>query len=174
MISLAGIVLSTSLRIGGNKLDDAIMRHVRNAYNLAIGEMTAEDIKLKIGSVWPMAQEMRLEVRGRDLVAGLPKVIEITSDEIREAIMEPALQIAERLCWALEQTPPELAADIVERGVTLTGGGALLRGLDKLLHSKTDLKVRVAENALTCVAIGTGRALEELEFIRNSGAVTTI
>ncbi len=174
VISLGGIVLSTSLRIGGNKLDEAIVRHIRNAYNLAIGDMTAEDIKVKIGSVWPMKQEMRLEVRGRDLVAGLPKTIEVTSDEIREAIKDIALQVAERLCWALEQTPPELASDIIDRGVTLTGGGALLRGLDKLLHSKTDLKVRVAENALTCVAIGTGRALEDLESIRNSGAVNTI
>jgi len=174
VISLGGIVLSTSLRIGGNKFDEAIIKHVRNAYNLAIGEMTAEEIKIKIGSVWPMEKEMRREVRGRDLVAGLPKVVEVTSEEVREAMMECALPIAERLCWALEQTPPELAADIVERGITLTGGTALLRGLDKLLHSKTDLKVRVADNALTCVVIGTGRALDELEFIRNSGAVTTI
>ncbi|HTQ11262.1 MAG TPA: rod shape-determining protein [Fimbriimonadaceae bacterium] len=174
IVSFGGIVLSTSLRIGGNKFDEAIIRHVRNVYNLVIGEMTAEEIKIKIGSVWPMEQEMRLEVRGRDLVEGLPKLAEVTSDEIREALTESALQIAERLCWALEQTPPELAADIVERGITLTGGTALLRGLDKLLHSKTDLKVRVAENAMTCVAIGTGRALDELEFIRNSGSVTTI
>jgi rod shape-determining protein MreB len=174
VISLGGIVLSTSLRIGGNKLDEAIVRHIRNAYNLAIGDMTAEEIKIKVGSVWPMDQEMRMEVRGRDLVLGLPRTVDVSSDEIREALMESALQIAERLCWALEQTPPELAADVIDRGVTLTGGGAMLRGLDKLLHSKTDMKVRVAENALTCVAIGTGRALEELDAIRNSGAVTTI
>ncbi|HVT13869.1 MAG TPA: rod shape-determining protein [Fimbriimonadaceae bacterium] len=174
IISLGGIVLSTSVRVGGNKLDDAIVRHIRNVYNLAIGETTAEEIKIKIGSVWPMAQEMRMEVRGRDLVAGLPSAVEITSDEIRDALTEPILQVAERLCWTLEQTPPELAADIIDRGVTLTGGGAMLRGLDKLLHSKTDIAVRVADNALTCVAIGTGRALEELEFIQNSGAVTTI
>jgi rod shape-determining protein MreB and related proteins len=174
VLSLGGIVLSSSLRIGGNKLDEAIVRHIRNAYNLAIGETTAEEIKIKVGSAWPMSQEMRMEVRGRDLVAGLPKTIDITSDEIREALMESVLQIAERLCWSLEQTPPELAADVIERGVTLTGGGALLRGLDQLLHSKTDMKVRVASNALTCVAIGTGMALEELDFIRTSGAVTTI
>jgi rod shape-determining protein MreB len=174
VLSLGGIVLSNSLRIGGNKLDEAIMRHIRNAYNLAIGETTAEEIKIKVGSVWPLKQEIRMEVRGRDLVAGLPKAIHITSDEIREALMESALQIAERLCRSLEQTPPELAADVIDRGITLTGGGALLRGLDKLLNSKTDIKVRVAENALTCVAIGTGRALEELDFIRTSGAVTTI
>lgn len=174
IVSLGGIVLSTSLRIGGNKFDELIVRHLRNAHNLAIGDATAEEIKIKIGSVWPMKQEMKMEIGGRDLVGGLPKSADLTSDEIREAIREPALQIAERLCWALEQTPPELAADVSERGLVLTGGGALLRGLDKLLHSKTDLQVRVAENALTCVALGTGRALEELEFIQNSGAVTTI
>lgn len=174
VISLGGIVLSSSVRVGGAKLDETIVRHVRNAYNLAIGETTAEEIKIKIGSVWPMQQEMRMEVRGRDLVTGLPSAIEVSSDEIREALMESVLQIAERLCRTLEQTPPELSADVIDRGVTLTGGGAMLRGLDKLLHSKTDIKVRVAENALTCVAIGTGRALEELEFIQNSGAVTTI
>lgn len=174
VVSLGGIVVSTSLRVGGNKLDEVIIRHMRNAYNLAIGETTAEEIKIKIGSVWRMKQEMRLEVGGRDLIAGLPKTVDITSDEIREALTEPVLQIAERLCWTLEQTPPELASDVIERGIVLTGGGALLRGLDKLLNSKTDIKVRVAENALTCVAIGTGRALEHLDFIRNSGAVTTI
>lgn len=174
VISLGGIVLSTSLRMGGNKLDDAIVRHVRSAYNLAIGETTAEEIKVRIGSVWRMPQEMRMQVRGRDLVTGLPGTAEVSSDEIREALTDAALQIAEKLCWTLEQTPPELASDIIERGVTLTGGGALLRGLDKLLNSKTDIKIRVAENALTCVAIGTGRALEELESIRDSGAVTTI
>jgi rod shape-determining protein MreB len=117
---------------------------------------------------------MRMEVRGRDLVAGMPKTVEITSDEVREALKEPCLQIAERLCWALEQTPPELAADVIDRGIMLTGGGALLRGFDTLLHSKTDIKIRVAENALTCVAVGTGKALEDLESIRSSGAVTSI
>jgi rod shape-determining protein MreB and related proteins len=174
VVSLGGIVLSSSLRVGGNRLDDAISRHMRNAHNLAVGEMTAEDIKVKVGSVWPLRQELKLAVSGRDLLTGLPKTVDITSDEIREALTESALQIAERLCKVLEQTPPELASDVMERGVTLTGGGALLRGLDKLLNSKTDIKVHVAENALTCVAIGTGRALEHLDFIRNSGAVTTI
>jgi len=174
VISLGGIVLSSSLRIGGNKLDEAIIRHIRNVYNLMIGDPTAEEIKIKIGSAYPLQQEVRMEVRGRDLVAGLPKTVEITSDEIREALMEPVLQIAERLCRVLEETPPELASDVIERGITLTGGGALLRGLDRLLHSKTDIPVRVAENALNCVAIGTGRALEEMEAIRQSGAVTTI
>lgn len=174
VISLGGTVVSTSLRIGGNKFDEAIIRHVRNVYGLTIGEPTAEEIKVKIGSVWPLPQELLMEVKGRDVVAGLPKSVEISSDEIREALMEPCLQIAEKLCWALEHTPPELASDVIDRGIVLTGGGALLRGFDRLLHSKTDIKIRVAENALTCVAIGTGKALEELEFIRNSGAVTSI
>lgn len=174
VISLGGIVLSQSLRVGGNKLDEAIIRHIRNVYNLMIGDPTAEEIKIKIGSAFTLPQEMHMEIRGRDLVAGLPKTVEITSDEIREALMEPVLQIAEKLCRVLEETPPELASDVIERGITLTGGGALLRGLDRLLHSKTDIPVRVADNALNCVAVGTGRALEELTAIRQSGAVTTI
>ncbi|MBI5706713.1 MAG: rod shape-determining protein [Armatimonadetes bacterium] len=174
VISLGGLVLSQSIRIGGNKMDEAIIKHVRNAYNLMIGEPTAEEIKIKIGSAYPLQQELRMEVRGRDLVAGLPKTVEVTSDEVREALLEPVRQIAEKLCAVLEETPPELASDIIERGITLTGGGALLRGLDRLLQSVTDIPVRVAENALHCVAIGTGRALEGLDDIRNSGAVSTI
>lgn len=174
VISLGGIVLSQSLRVGGNKLDEAIIRHVRNVYNLMIGEPTAEEIKIKIGSAYPLDPELRMEIRGRDLVAGLPKSVEITSEEIRDALSEPVRQIAEKLCAVLEETPPELASDVIERGITLTGGGALLRGLDSFLHSVTDIPVKVAENALNCVAIGTGRALEELKAIRQSGAVTTI
>ena len=174
VISLGGIVISQSLRVGGNKLDEAIIRHVRNVYNLMIGEPTAEEIKIKIGSAYPLDPELRMEIRGRDLVAGLPKSVEITSEEIRDALSEPVRQIAEKLCAVLEETPPELASDVIERGITLTGGGALLRGLDYFLHSVTDIPVRVAENALNCVAIGTGRALEELKAIRQSGAVTTI
>jgi rod shape-determining protein MreB len=174
VISLGGIVVSHSLRVGGNKLDEAIIRHIRNTYNLMIGDPTAEEIKIKIGSAFPMGQEMRMEIRGRDLVAGLPKSVEVTSEEIREALAEPVRQIAERVCMVLEETPPELASDVIERGITLTGGGALLRGLDQMLNSVTDIPVRVAENALNCVAIGTGRALEELDAIRQSGAVSTI
>ncbi|HVL37995.1 MAG TPA: rod shape-determining protein [Fimbriimonadaceae bacterium] len=174
VISLGGIVLSHSLRVGGNKLDEAIIRHIRNAYNLMIGEPTAEEIKIKIGSAYPLEQELRMEIRGRDMVAGLPKTVEITSEEIREALAEPVRQIAEKLCNVLEETPPELGSDIIERGIMLTGGGALLRGLDRLLYSVTDIPVRVADNALNCVAVGTGRALEELGAIRQSGAVSTI
>mgnify|MGYP001497839734 CR=1 FL=1 len=172
VISLGGIVLSQSVRVAGNKLDEAIIRHVRNAYNLMIGEPTAEDIKIRVGSAYPLAQELRMEVRGRDMVAGLPKTVEVTSEEIREALSEPVRQIAEKLCTVLEETPPELSSDIIERGITLTGGGALLRGLDRLLFSITEIPVHVAENALHCVAIGTGRALEELDAIRASGAVS--
>ena len=174
VISLGGIVLSQSLRLGGNKMDEAIIRHVRNTYNLMIGEPTAEEIKIKIGSAFPMQQEMRMEIRGRDLVAGLPKSVEITSEEIRESLSEPVRQIAEKLCTVLEETPPELGSDVIERGITLTGGGALLRGMDKMLQSVTDIPVRVADNALNCVAIGTGRALENLEAIRLSGAVSEV
>ncbi|MGV3618204.1 MAG: rod shape-determining protein [Fimbriimonas sp.] len=174
VISLGGIVIAQSLRVGGNKLDEAIIRHIRNSYNLMIGDPTAEEIKIKIGSAYPLAQELRMEIRGRDLVAGLPKAVEVSSEEIREALAEPIRQIAEKLCTVLEETPPELSSDVIERGITLTGGGALLRGLDRLLNSVTDIQVRVADNALNCVAIGTGRALEELTAIRQSGAVTTI
>lgn len=171
VISLGGKVLSQSLRVGGNKLDEAIIRHVRNAYNLMIGDPTAEEIKIRVGSAYPLAQELRMEIRGRDLVAGLPKTVEISSEEIREALAEPVRQIAEKLCGVLEITPPELGSDIIERGITLTGGGALLRGLDRLLNSVTDIPVRVADNALNCVAIGTGMALEQMAALKQSGAV---
>lgn len=174
VISLGGIVLSNSLRVAGNKLDEAIVRHLRNTYNLMVGDPTAEEIKIRIGSAYPLEPELRMEVRGRDMVAGLPKTVEISSPEIRDAMTEPLRQIAERICQVLEDTPPELGADIIERGITLTGGGALLRGLDRLLQTITDIPVRVADNALHCVAIGTGRALEELDAIRASGAVSTI
>ena len=174
VISLGGIVLSQSLRVGGNKMDEAIVRHVRNTYNLMIGEPTAEEIKIKIGSAYPLQQELKMDVRGRDLVAGLPKTVEVTSEEIRESLAEPVRQIAEKLCAVLEETPPELGSDVIERGITLTGGGALLRGLDKMLRATTDIPVRVADNALNCVAIGTGRALEEIDAIKLSGAVSTI
>ncbi|MEQ1823411.1 MAG: rod shape-determining protein [Fimbriimonadaceae bacterium] len=174
VISLGGIVLSHSLRLGGNKIDEAIIRHMRNAYNLMVGDPTAEEIKVKIGSAYPLDPELRMEVRGRDMIAGLPKTVEISSPEIRDALNEPLRQIAEKVCMVLEETPPELASDIIERGITLTGGGALLRGIDLLLERVTDIPVRVADNALNCVVIGTGRALEELDAIRASGAVSSI
>ncbi|MBX7133961.1 MAG: rod shape-determining protein [Fimbriimonadaceae bacterium] len=174
VISLGGIVISQSIRVAGNKMDEAIVRHVRNTYNLMIGEPTAEEVKIKVGSAYPLAQELTMEVRGRDIVAGLPRTVEVTSDEVREALAEPVRQITEKICSVLEETPPELASDLMQRGITLTGGGALLRGLDRFIESVTDIPVHVAENAMHCVAIGTGRALEELAAIRASGAVTTI
>lgn len=162
VISLGGLVISESLRVGGNKLDEAIVRHMRGAYNLMIGERTAEEIKMKIGSAYPLENELRLEVRGRDLMAGLPRTVEVTSEEIREALSDPLRQITEKVCAVLELTPPELGSDIITRGIVVTGGGALLRGIDHLLSAVTEVPVRVAENAIHCVALGTGRALEEL------------
>ncbi len=168
VISLSGIVTSESIRIAGNRMDEVIIRHVKSVYNLMIGDRTAEEIKLKVGSAYPLEQELTLAVRGRDLVAGLPKTIEISSVEIREALQEPVLAIVEKVKRVLEQTPPELSSDIIERGIVLTGGGALLRGLDRLLSAATGIPVYVAEDPLSCVAIGTGRALEEYRAISDS------
>lgn len=168
VISLGGIVTSESLRVAGNRMDEVIIRHVKSVYSLMIGERTSEEIKVKIGSAYPLEQEMSLSVRGRDLVAGLPKTVEVTSVEIREALSEPVMAIVEKVKRVLEQTPPELAADIIERGIVLTGGGALLRGFDKLLSVATNIPVYVADDPLSCVAIGTGRALDELSAIRDS------
>jgi rod shape-determining protein MreB len=168
VISLEGIVTSTSLRVGGNRMDEVIARHIRNTHNLMIGDRTAEEIKTKIGSAYPLEPELTMDVRGRDLVAGLPRTVEVTSEEIRSALSDPVTQIVERVKAVLETTPPELSADIIERGIWLTGGGALLRGLDRLLSAATDIPVYVAEDPLSCVAIGTGRALEEFPAIRQS------
>jgi len=167
VLSLNGIVISRSIRIGGNKIDEVIQRHIKNKYSLMIGDRTAEEIKIKIGSAFPLETEMALEVRGRDLIAGLPKTIEVTSDEIREALCEPVSGIIDRVKSVLEQTPPELSSDIIERGIMLTGGVALLRGLDRLLSSQTGIPVHVAEDPLSCVALGCGRALEQLDAIRD-------
>ncbi|MFN3683453.1 MAG: rod shape-determining protein [Fimbriimonadaceae bacterium] len=174
VISLGGIVLSESIRVAGNRMDDAIIKHIRNAYNLMIGEPTAEEIKIKIGSAYPLEQELEMEVRGRDLFHGLPKTVRVRSEEVRDALAETVRLIEEKLCKVLEQTPPELASDVIERGITLTGGGALLRNLDRLLEEKTDIPVRVAENAMDCVAIGTGIALERFEDILRAGAVADL
>jgi rod shape-determining protein MreB len=172
VISLEGIVISRSVRVGGNKMDEVIMRYIRSQYNLMIGDRTAEEIKIKVGSAYPLEKELEMEVRGRDLIAGLPKTIRVTSEEIRDALQEPVNAIVERVRSVLEETPPELAADIIERGITLTGGGALLRGIDKLLESVTNIQVQVADDPLSCVAIGTGRALEEFAAIRESNVVS--
>ncbi len=167
VISLNGVVISKSIRIGGNKMDEVIQRHIKAKYSLMIGDRTAEEIKIKIGSAFPMETELALEVRGRDLVAGLPKTIEVRSDEIREALSEPVGQIVGRVKSVLESTPPELSSDIIERGIMLTGGVALLRGLDKLLAAETGIPVHVAEDPLSCVALGCGRALDQVDAIRD-------
>ncbi len=165
IISLAGIVFSRSIRVAGDELDEAIINYMKRAYNLVIGERTAEEIKIKIGSAYPMEKETSLEVRGRDLVAGLPKTLTVTSQEVREALLDPISSIVESIRITLERCPPELSADLVERGVVLAGGGALLRGLDRLIAEETGIPVYVAEDPLSAVAEGTGKVLQELEFL---------
>jgi len=169
IISLSGIVYARSVRVAGDELDEAIMNYMKRAYNLMIGERTAEEIKLRIGSAFPMGKEATMEVKGRDMVAGLPKTITITSQEVREAMLEPLNTIIDAVRTTLERCPPELSADLVDRGIMLAGGGALLRGLDKLLQEETALPVHVAEDPLSAVAEGTGRVLSELEFLRKVG-----
>jgi rod shape-determining protein MreB len=174
VISLGGIVIADSIRIAGNRIDEVITRYIKREYNLMIGERTAEEIKIRIGSAFPLTPEMDMEVRGRDLVAGLPKTVSVSSVEIREAIAEPVYAIVERVKWVLEHTPPELAADIIERGIMLTGGGAILRGLDQLIQSQTGITVHVAEDPLSCVAIGTGKALEEIPALGRAGSLSML
>ncbi|MBU0759369.1 MAG: rod shape-determining protein [Candidatus Omnitrophica bacterium] len=166
VISLAGIVFSRSIRIGGDELDESIIEHLKKTYNLMIGERTAEDIKIKIGSAYPLEEELTMEVRGRDLVAGLPKTITISSEEIREAIAGPVAAVLEATRMTLERTPPELSADLIERGIILAGGGALLRGIDKLISEETGLPVHVAEDPMTAVALGTGKVLSEIKYLK--------
>jgi rod shape-determining protein MreB len=165
LISLAGIVLSRSVRVAGDELDEAIIQYMKRAYNLMIGERMAEDIKTKIGSAYPLEQELTMEVKGRDLVAGLPKTLTITSEEIREALQEPITTIVESVRVTLERCPPELAADLVDRGIMLAGGGALIRGIDKLLAEETGLPVHVSDDPLSAVAMGTGVVLQELGYL---------
>ncbi len=166
LISLSGIVYSRSVRVAGDELDEAVVQYMKRAYNLMIGERTAEDIKIRVGSAYPMPKEVTMEVKGRDMVAGLPKTISVTSQEIREALLEPLNSIIDAVRVTLERCPPELAADLVDRGIVLAGGGALLRGLDKLLSEETGLPVHVAEDPLSAVAEGTGKVLSELAFLR--------
>lgn len=167
VISLSGIVYSRSVRVGGDKMDEAIMTHIKRKYNLLIGEPTAEDIKIKIASAFPMDPEQQLEVKGRDLVTGIPQSIIITSEEVRKAISEQVDSIVQAVRIALEQAPAELAADIVDRGIVLTGGGALLKGLDQLLREETSLPITVVDDPLSTVVIGTGRALENLMLFKD-------
>jgi len=158
VISLGGIVVSQSIRMAGHKMDEAIIRYVRKNYNLMIGERTAEDVKIRIGSAYPMEDNAGMEIRGRDLINGLPKTLTITTDEVRESLLEPVSAVVDTVKAVLEKTPPELAADIIDRGIVMTGGGGLLRGLDLLLSRATGMPVRVADDPISCVAIGAGTA----------------
>lgn len=166
VISLAGIVFAKSIRIGGDEFDDAIVGHLKKTYNLAIGERTAEEIKIRIGSAFPLEEETTIDVKGRDILAGLPKTITISSEEVREALAEPISVILEAIRITLERTPPELSADLIDRGMILAGGGALLRGLDKLIAEETGLPVHIADDPLTAVALGTGRYLSDFNLLK--------
>lgn len=162
VISLGGTVVNTSLKIAGDDFDEAIVRYMRKKHNLLIGERTAEDIKIKIGTCFPLAQPETMDVRGRNLVTGLPKTVQVSSEETEEALREATLQIVEAVHSVLEKTPPELAADVADRGIVLTGGGALLRGLEELIEDRTGINTMTAEEPMTCVAIGTGKYVEFL------------
>lgn len=166
VVSMYDIVVWSSVRVGGNRIDQAIINYIRKKYNLIIGEQTAEEIKIQIGSALPLEDPLTLEVRGRDQVAGLPRTITVTSDEATDAINEPLMAIVGAVRQTLEKTPPELAADIIDRGMVLTGGGAQLRNMDKLLTRETGVPCFVAENPIACVAIGAGKALENIEVMR--------
>ena len=162
VIALNGIVNNISIRIGGDEMDEAIMLYLKKNYNLLIGERTAEDIKIKIGSAYPLDEEESMEIKGRDLVAGIPKTMKISSVQVREALSEPVDAIIEAVRQALEETPPELSADVLDKGIIVTGGGALLKGVDKRLREETNLPINVAEDPLTCVVRGTGKVLENM------------
>jgi rod shape-determining protein MreB len=166
VISLAGIVTSRSIRIAGDKMDEAIIQYMKRKYNLLIGERTAESIKITIGSAYPDDEIRKMEVKGRDLVAGIPKTFEINSEEIRESLTEPINAIVDAVKVALERTPPELAADIVDKGIVLAGGGALLRNMDVLLREETGLPVMLADDPLSAIAIGSGKALDQLDVLK--------
>jgi rod shape-determining protein MreB len=166
VISLGGIVTSSSIRVGGDELDDAIIQHVKKEYSVALGERTSEAIKLAIGSAFPTSDDLIAEIKGRDLVSGLPKTIHITAEEVRRAIEEPVNAIIDSVKNTLDRCPPELAADIMDKGIVLTGGGALLKGLDERLKHETGMPIHVAENPLSCVAVGSGKCLEEFEVLK--------
>jgi rod shape-determining protein MreB len=165
VISLAGIVFSKSVRVGGDKMDEAVINYVKRKYNLLVGERTAENIKIQIGSAYPDEEPSNMEVKGRDLVAGIPRTVIVNSDEIRDALSEPVNDIVEAVKVSLERTPPELAADIVDKGVVLTGGGSLLRNLDVLLREETGLPVMLSEDPLTAVVMGSGKALDQINSL---------
>ncbi len=166
VISLGGIVTAQSVRVAGDELDDAILQYVKKEYSLAIGDRTAEEIKIQMGSAWPMEEELTADIRGRDLVSGLPRTIQLTTEHVREALAEPTSAIVDAVKTTLDKTPPELAADIMEDGIMLTGGGALLGGLDQRLSHETGMPIRVADEPLYSVVIGSGRALENIDAMR--------
>lgn len=166
IISLSGIVYSKSVRVGGDKMDEAIIQHMKRKYNLLVGERSAEMIKCTIGTAYPTEEVMTMDVKGRDLVAGLPKTLEVNSDEIRESLKEPIRAIVEAVRIALERTPPELSADIVDKGIVLAGGGALLKNLDILLREETGLPVIIADDPMSAVVLGAGKALDEIEMLQ--------
>ncbi|MEM4658421.1 MAG: rod shape-determining protein [Candidatus Methanosuratincola sp.] len=166
VISLAGVVVTKSVRIGGDTMDESILQYVKRSYNMLIGERTAEEVKIQIGTVLENKHTGKMLVKGRDLGTGVPKTIEITSEEVREALSEPVTFIVEAIKQTLERTPPELASDLVDNGIMLTGGGALLRGLDRLIADETGLPVTVADDPLTCVVLGSGKALDEMRVLR--------
>ncbi|MDN4526233.1 rod shape-determining protein [Fictibacillus fluitans] len=173
IISLGGIVTSQSIRIAGDEMDDAIIQYIKKTYNLMIGERTSETLKLEIGSAGSADGIENMDIRGRDLLTGLPKTVTITAEEVSSALRDTVNSIMEAVKVTLEKTPPELAADIMDRGIVLTGGGALLRNLDKVISEETKMPVIVAENALDCVAVGTGRALENLHLFRSKAGITS-
>jgi rod shape-determining protein MreB len=168
VLSLGGIVLSQSLRIGGDKFDDALIRYIKKEYNILIGERTAEELKIKIATAYPESRTDSMEIRGRDLVSGLPKTVRITSEETREALSEPITLIVEGVKTVLEKTPPELASDIMDRGIVMTGGGSLIHGLDKLISRETGIPTYLADDPLSCVALGTGKAIDNLGVLQEN------
>ena len=168
VISLGGIVVAQSIRVGGDELDEAIVNYVKREEKLMIGTQTAEEVKLEIGSAFKLRDEMEAEIRGRDMISGLPKTVVLSSEQVREALEEPVSQIVEAVKVTLDRTPPELASDIMDRGIVLAGGGSLLNGLDERLRDETEMPIHLADSPLTCVAVGSGRSLEEFEVMRKS------
>lgn len=166
IIALGGTVLSTSIKIAGDKFDEAIVKYIKRKHNIVIGERTAEDLKINIGCIYPKIQDTEMEIRGRDIISGLPKTITVYSSEMLEALIEPAEQIIEAVHSVLEKTPPELSGDIKDKGIYMTGGGCLIDGLDKLLQERTGINVMVAQDSVSCVALGTGKALENLDSMQ--------
>ena len=166
VISLGGIVTAQSLRIAGDELDEALLAYLKKEFSLAVGERTAEEIKIQMGSAWPFEEEMTADIRGRDLISGLPRTISLSTDQVREAIAEPVAAIVDAVRTTLDKTPPELAADIMHQGITITGGGALLAGIDRRLAHETGMPINIANDPLYSVVIGSGRALENIEMMR--------